>query len=142
MQIHLHVINDICKFDLVIILRAFFAHSGLLSNQSDWQSLAEHLESVGQLAAERAAPFGGQQLAQIAGLLHDIGKYTDEFQHRIKGDLIRVDHSTRGAMLAVERYGPVVGRLLAAITLVWPTAATSVSAARWKSGSRGRICRC
>lgn len=113
MQIHLHVINDICKFDLVIILRTFFAHSGLLSNQSDWQPLAEHLQSVGQLAAERAAPFGGQQLAQIAGLLHDIGKYTDEFQHRIKGDLIRVDHSTRGAMLAVERYGPVVGRLLA-----------------------------
>lgn len=113
LQIHLHVINDICKFDLVIILRTFFAHSGLLSNQSDWQSLAEHLESVGQLAAERAAPFGGQQLAQIAGLLHDIGKYTDEFQRRINGDLIRVDHSTRGAMLAVERYGPVVGRLLA-----------------------------
>ena len=90
----------------------FFAHSGAQPDKSDWQLLNEHLEAVGQLAAERAAPFGGQQLAQIAGLLHDLGKYTDEFQRRINGDLIRVDHATRGAMLAVERYGPV-GRLLA-----------------------------
>ncbi len=94
-------------------MKPFCAQSGSDKNKTDWQLLHEHLQSVGQLAAERAAPFGGQQLAQIAGLLHDIGKYTDEFQRRINGDLIRVDHSTRGAMLAVERYGPVVGRLLA-----------------------------
>lgn len=92
--------------------RQFFAHSTSTKNQSNWQPLAEHLLSVGQLAADRAVFFGGQQLAQIAGLLHDLGKYTDEFQRRINGDLIRVDHATRGAMLAVERYGPV-GRLLA-----------------------------
>ncbi len=91
---------------------AFFAHSGTQPDKSDWQPLDEHLESVGRLAAERAAPFGGQQLARIAGLLHDLGKYTNEFQRRINGDLIRVDHASRGAMLAVERYGPV-GRLLA-----------------------------
>ncbi|GAB2940710.1 CRISPR-associated endonuclease Cas3'' [Aquaspirillum soli] len=94
-------------------MKPFFAHSGSDKNKTDWQLLHEHLQSVGQLAAERAAPFGGQQLAQIAGLLHDIGKYTDEFQDYINRSLIRVDHSTRGAMLAVERYGPVVGRLLA-----------------------------
>lgn len=92
--------------------RQFFAHSTSAKDQSNWQPLAEHLLSVGQLAAERAAFFGGQQLAQIAGLLHDLGKYTDEFQRRINGDLIRVDHATRGAMLAVERYG-ALGRLLA-----------------------------
>lgn len=90
----------------------FYAHSSAAEDQSNWQPLSEHLQSVGQLAAERAVPFGGQQLAQIAGLLHDLGKYTDEFQCLINGDLIRVDHASRGAMLAVERYGPV-GRLLA-----------------------------
>lgn len=94
-------------------MKPFFAHSGSDANKTDWQLLHDHLQSVGQLAAERAAPFGGQQLAQIAGLLHDIGKYTDEFQRRISGELIRVDHATRGAILAVERYGPMVGRLLA-----------------------------
>lgn len=90
----------------------FFAHSTANQDQTDWQPLAEHLTSVGQLAAEHAAPFGAQRLAEIAGLLHDIGKYTDEFQRRINGDLIRVDHATRGAMLAVERYG-LAGHLLA-----------------------------
>ncbi|WP_271195891.1 CRISPR-associated endonuclease Cas3'' [Azotobacter vinelandii] len=90
----------------------FFAHSGANPDKSDWQPLAEHLKSVGHLAAEKAGIFGGQQLAGIAGLLHDLGKYTDEFQRRISGDLIRVDHATRGAMLAVERYG-ALGRLLA-----------------------------
>jgi len=67
---------------------------------------------VGQLAAAKAAIFGGESIAEVAGLLHDLGKYTNEFQRRINGDLIRVDHATRGAMLAVERYG-AVGRLLA-----------------------------
>ncbi len=92
--------------------RQFFAHSTSAQDRSDWQPLAEHLLSVSQLAAERAAPFGGEQLAQIAGLLHDIGKYTEEFQRRINGDLIRVDHATRGAMLAVKHYRQL-GRLLA-----------------------------
>lgn len=92
--------------------RRFFAHSTHADDCSDWQPLAEHLESVGRLAAEYATPFGGQQLAEVAGLLHDIGKYTDEFQRRINGELIRVDHATRGAILAVERYG-LIGRLLA-----------------------------
>ena len=90
----------------------FFAHSTPTSDRSDWQPLAEHLQSVGRLAAERAAPFGGQQLAEIAGLLHDLGKYTNDFQDKIRGDLIHVDHATRGAILAVEHYGPL-GRLLA-----------------------------
>lgn len=45
-------------------------------------------------------------------VLHDVGKYTEDFQKRISGSDIRVDHATRGAMLAVERYG-VIGQLLA-----------------------------
>lgn len=90
----------------------FFAHSTDKSDRSDWQVLAEHLQGVGQLAAERAASFGGQDLAEVAGLLHDLGKYTDEFQRRIAGDLIRVDHASRGAIEAVERYGQL-GYLLA-----------------------------
>lgn len=90
----------------------FFAHSTEKADQSDWQPLAEHLKAVGRLAAEKAASFDGQGLAEVAGLLHDLGKYTDEFQRRIAGDLIRVDHATRGAIEAVERYGQL-GYLLA-----------------------------
>ncbi|HBO1244594.1 CRISPR-associated endonuclease Cas3'' [Pseudomonas aeruginosa] len=90
----------------------FFAHSTLKADRSDWQPLVEHLQAVARLAGEKAAFFGGGELAALAGLLHDLGKYTDEFQRRIAGDAIRVDHSTRGAILAVERYG-ALGQLLA-----------------------------
>lgn len=90
----------------------FFAHSTATPDKSDWQPLAEHLRNVSRKAGESAAVFGAQGLAKLSGLLHDIGKYTDEFQRRIAGDAVRVDHATRGAMLAVERYGPL-GHLLA-----------------------------
>ena len=33
----------------------------------------------------------------MAGLLHDLGKYTPEFQARLRGDTTSVDHSTAGA---------------------------------------------
>jgi len=83
----------------------FFAHSGTAEDRSDWQPLSTHLRNVGRLAAERAASFGLSESAKAAGLLHDLGKYTDDFQRRIAGDAVRVDHATRGAMLAVDRYG-------------------------------------
>lgn len=90
----------------------FFAHSTPKQNRSDWQPLAEHLQAVARLAGEKAEVFSSAGLAELAGLLHDLGKYTDEFQRRISGDAIRVDHATRGAIVAVERFG-ALGHLLA-----------------------------
>jgi CRISPR-associated endonuclease/helicase Cas3 len=90
----------------------FFAHSTSNRDRSDWQPLAEHLTSVGALCANRARAFGAQDLANVAGLLHDLGKYTEDFQRRIAGDAIRVDHASRGAMVAVDHYG-ALGMLLA-----------------------------
>lgn len=89
----------------------FYAHSGLQADQSDWQLLADHLRAVGHLAAEFASPFAAAELANVAGLLHDFGKYTEAFQQRLCGGA-RVDHSTWGARIASERYGGI-GRLLA-----------------------------
>lgn len=66
---------------------------------------------VGDLAGGFAKDFGGQSLAQAAGLLHDLGKYTREFQHRLEGGA-RVDHATWGARVASELFGPA-GTLLA-----------------------------
>lgn len=90
----------------------FFAHSTAKPDKSDWQRLADHLRNVSRRAAASAAIFGAQDLAALSGLLHDLGKYSDDFQRRIAGDAVRVDHATRGAMLAVERYG-ALGHLLA-----------------------------
>ena len=61
----------------------FFAHS--LENRpiSEWQPLEEHLRNVAELAAEFASPFGGEEWARLAGLWHDLGKYSNEFQKKL-----------------------------------------------------------
>ena len=51
-------------------------------------------------------------LGMAAGLLHDIGKYTPEFQGRLAGDQSKVDHSTAGAKIAIDKYGEQIGKLL------------------------------
>jgi len=89
----------------------FYAHSTSRQDRSDWQPLAEHLAATGELAEAAAAAFGCGPLAKAAGLLHDLGKYTQPFQRRLEGGE-RVDHSTHGARVARARYGPL-GILLA-----------------------------
>ncbi|MGM0694186.1 MAG: CRISPR-associated endonuclease Cas3'' [Pseudomonadota bacterium] len=90
----------------------FYAHSTSTLEKSDWQTLEDHLKTVGRLAAERAERFGASHWGEAAGLLHDIGKYTFSFQRRLEGSPERVDHSTAGAHIAVEKY-PQIGYLLA-----------------------------
>ncbi len=83
----------------------FYAHSTRRADRRDWQLLRDHLADVGYLAAQKASWFGGEELARGAGFLHDLGKYTQQFQARLAGDLSRVDHATWGARIALERYG-------------------------------------
>lgn len=90
----------------------FYAHSTSRSDQADWQLLKDHLQAVGLLAAEHASKFGAGDLGRTAGLLHDLGKYTQEFQLRLKGEFPKMDHATWGARIALERYGSL-GWLLA-----------------------------
>jgi len=89
----------------------FFAHSNDTGDESGWQPLAEHLHTVGQSAGQFADVFGAGSLGEVSGLLHDLGKYTDKFQQRLRGG-DRVDHATRGALIAHEKYG-LPGLLLA-----------------------------
>ena len=90
----------------------FFAHSTQNQDQSDWQSLQEHLSQVAELAGRFAEQFDSHLLGHTAGLLHDVGKYCLPFQQKLHGQALRVDHSTRGAQIAVSRYG-AMGSLLA-----------------------------
>ena len=71
-----------------------------------WQPLNEHLRQVGALAegfAKEAKP-GDSDFhfaARTAGLLHDLGKYTSEFQRKIRGAAnLRAPHSAHGAAIA------------------------------------------
>lgn len=52
------------------------------------------------------------KLAYVQGLWHDLGKFSEEFQHRIRGGSHRPDHSTIGAQQAVESF-PNIGHLIA-----------------------------
>lgn len=67
------------------------------------------------MAEKRAGKFGAGKLGKIAGLAHDIGKYSREFQARLTGSSERVDHATAGAQEMCRRFGPVVGQALAYI---------------------------
>lgn len=83
----------------------FYAHSTELSDKSNWQLLKDHLVNVGQLAECFAEVFGCAEYGKTAGLMHDLGKYTFAFQQRLEGKHPKVDHATRGAKIALEKYG-------------------------------------
>ena len=91
----------------------YYAHSNGSPGRKDWHALSAHLEDTGARAAKFLEPTGCANLARAAGLLHDIGKYTPQFQSRLAGDTRRVNHSTAGARIAIDRYGPKLGKVLA-----------------------------
>lgn len=93
--------------------RTYYAHSGNNPDKSDWQLLPDHLKKVSCIAAENARYFDATMLAETAGLLHDIGKYTEAFAKRLEGGK-RVDHATAGARIAIKKWGHF-GKLLAYI---------------------------
>lgn len=77
----------------------FFAHS---ENKADRKHLAKiHLTDVAKLAREFAANRSWQDEASLAGRLHDLGKYADLFQARLRGLEKGLDHWTPGAWTAL-----------------------------------------
>ena len=70
------------------------------------QTLKEHLEGTAKLAGKFAKAFGNEDWGYTCGMLHDIGKYSNEFQKKIiENGNQRVDHSTAGAQLCREKGG-------------------------------------
>lgn len=83
--------------------------------------LEDHLCKVSDLAAACAAAFDGAEHARLAGLWHDLGKYSSAFQQMLaeankpseahvddaveRGARGRVDHSTAGAFHACSASG-------------------------------------
>lgn len=103
--------SDDFKIESMVIPKQFYAHSGNCPDKSDWQRLSDHLRAVGSIAKANARYFGADMLAESAGILHDVGKYSEDFQERLEGGK-RVDHATAGAQIAVTKWGHL-GKLLA-----------------------------
>ena len=114
-------------------LPRYIAH--LRKAGGDPQSLEEHLLGVAEIAKMLASKIGLEPQGELIGLLHDLGKYSNEFQSYLKSavGLInqdedefvdvrglkgKVDHSTAGAQLVWEQLtkqgdmGRIVGQIL------------------------------
>ena len=90
----------------------YYAHSAP-GDRRRWQRLSVHLENTAARAAAFLDAVGLAEWGRATGLLHDVGKYADQFQARLEGSSRRFDHAAPGARLAVERYGDTVGKMLA-----------------------------
>ena len=91
-----------------------YAHTLAGHPKEDWQTLQEHLENVGRLAADFASLFGAARTGVTLGTHHDAGKATEGFQRRLEGGP-RVDHSTAGAVLLGQRWEASPSRQTAAL---------------------------
>ena len=73
-------------------------------------------ESTSRRSARQRPPApassGPRRPGAGGGTAARLGKYSAEFQAKLRGDDRRVDHSSAGAKIASERFGPI-GRLLA-----------------------------
>ncbi len=70
------------------------------------QSVVEHLTGTAKLAEKFAEKFGNGDWGYCCGMLHDVGKYSEEFQRKIINNTDeKVDHSTAGAQLCHELGG-------------------------------------
>jgi len=114
-----------------------YAHTREGEPPERWQKLEDHLRQVATRAAEFASCFGASSWAGLAGLWHDLGKYDPEFQRYLQAASEasletrpgKVNHSTAGGQLAIERFGNL-GRLLA-----YPIAGHHAGLPDWQSDS-------
>ncbi|WP_320040837.1 CRISPR-associated helicase Cas3' [uncultured Desulfobacter sp.] len=113
----------------------FVAHHR--TQDDEIQTVCEHLTGVASICKKLTAKIGLPEAGELLGLLHDIGKYSTDFQNYIKTEtgLLnpdiddanvdtknlkgKIDHSTAGAQWVWKRfnsYGPqgkLVGQILA-----------------------------
>ena len=84
-------------------------------------ALYDHLTGTAERATEMAGEFGCAEWGRLAGLWHDLGKYSEDFQQMLRAvsgteahieAKSRVDHSTSGGIFAAEQF-PGIGRVLA-----------------------------
>ena len=82
----------------------YYAHVRENSDgNKEFQTVAQHLSGTAELCRAFAAVFGAEVDGHLAGLTHDIGKCTEEFQNRLLNDGPVVDHATAGAIACAKR---------------------------------------
>src|SRR3989344_3368298 len=78
----------------------YLAHSA--NDVGETHPLKAHLANVSSLARNFLEGHSAADEAALAGLLHDLGKYGDLFQARLRGEVSGLDHWSAGARVAIE----------------------------------------
>ncbi len=107
-----------------------------LSEDGRLHYLYEHLGGTAKRAEEMASAFGCGEWGRVAGMWHDLGKYSDDFQRMIRAAIAQEhlghgDHSTAGSILSIDRFGPI-GRILA-----YPISGHHAGLPDWQSETSG-----
>lgn len=87
----------------------YIAHSA--NDYSQTHAAREHLTTVASIAARFSANAVWRDEAHLAGLLHDLGKYADRFQARLRGEAKGLDHWSPGAWVALQEFQAVAAAL-------------------------------
>ena len=87
----------------------FFAHSANRAGRK--HLLRDHLADVGRIAGNIAGKLPWKDEAVLAGLLHDLGKYGDRFQARLRGEERHIDHWSAGAWILLTRFRAIAAAL-------------------------------
>jgi len=99
-------------------MKLYYAHSKEGKPIDEWHLLEEHLKGTAELAKSFAGEFGSGEWGYLAGLWHDLGKYSDAFQKMLLASVDahietksgRVDHSTAGAIYSDKKFN-IPGRI-------------------------------
>ncbi len=103
----------------------------------EWHRLEDHLLATAKLSGTFASEFGAGEWGYLAGLWHDLGKSSDEFQEMLchtneeNGKKKAVNHSTAGALWALEKFD-LAGRIFA-----YPIAGHHAGLADWEADETG-----
>lgn len=88
-----------------VVFTEYIAH---IREDGREQTVLEHLKESAAIAADCLSPCGLTKTAYLSGLLHDLGKYTNEFQQYIRGSVAAprgsVIHSFQGCQLILRNY--------------------------------------
>jgi CRISPR-associated endonuclease/helicase Cas3 len=92
-----------------MFMAKYYAHTATLPDGTPdpkterWQLLSAHLRNVADVAEKFAAPFNLGEEAKLAGLLHDLGKYAERFQARLRNPTIHgINHWAAGTAHAAK----------------------------------------
>lgn len=96
----------------------YYGRKAEIEGETTYQLLKEHLENVAELCEEFISPITSKKIGIVLGYLHDVGKYSEDFQRRIRGENIRVPHADGGAKILEQYYSNTANPIYRLMTYV------------------------